>query len=526
MKYSIVFLVLSAVALSTAKAAEVGIINGSATMAFDLPTLLGQSPLNSLDAAFGITETRDQLLNLPGNNPSSSLNWNLNPVGTPSPTGRQIQGTTLTIDPGNVLGTWGAGSDIGAFLTGGEQIGFGGMTRWTLDPGIPGVLLFGDWGLRYSPTRTGTFAGGTTNVRSGLVLTSNIDFLNATFADIGNANISVTGNSLSITGDLLVSDAMIALGFPSSNLGLDAGDFNLTATLVPEPTSLALLGLGGLLVARRRRSTSRTRRTLAPVGLAAAALLAVSTAGATASVLPNTTTNGVGYMTYDRAAWATLAPSADYYDIHGNPTGASGPTADVDGQRWMFPDRFEGTGWVAAAYPSDYLTALPDFPLAQPVGGFAMPVNTYGINSFAANHKITDYNSTTNPNGWIGLGGSLRATSDFNEPGASVWWEHLAVREDPGDSIWKIYATSGPGQGSLFELRNVTTETVAGNLHLSGDYVFGNTDWLQFFQDANGHLDTDAVLGHIEIVPTPEPSVATLLLASSCIAVLRRQRVK
>ena len=256
MKFVLTLVVLSGLALSTATAAEVGIASGSATMSFDLPAFLGQSPLNTFDAAFGITETRTQVLSgLPGNNPSASQTWVTNPVGTPSPTGRTIQGTTLTIDPSNVLGTWGAvTSDFGAFASGGEQIGFGGMTRWTLDPGIPGVLLFGDWALRYSPTRAGTFAGSTTNVRSGLVLTSNIDFANATFVDIGNASISVTGNTLSINGDMLLSDGLIALGFPQSNLGVDAGDFNFTATLVPAPGAAALLGAGSLLAMRRRRS--------------------------------------------------------------------------------------------------------------------------------------------------------------------------------------------------------------------------------------------------------------------------------
>ena len=255
MKSVLALVVLSGLAVSTATAAEVGIASGSATMSFDLPTFLGQSPLNTFDAAFGITETRDQLLNLPGNSPSASQIWVTNPVGTPSPTGRSIQGTTLTIDPSNVLGTWGAvASDFGAFAIGGEQIGFGGMTRWTLDPGIPGVLLFGDWALRYSPARAGTFAGSTTNIRSGLVLTSNIDLANATFVDIGNANILVTGNTLSITGDMLLSDGLIALGFAQSNLGLDAGDFNFTATLVPAPGAAVLLGAGGLLAARRRRA--------------------------------------------------------------------------------------------------------------------------------------------------------------------------------------------------------------------------------------------------------------------------------
>jgi hypothetical protein len=220
-----------------------------------------------------------------------------------------------------------------------------------------------------------------------------------------------------------------------------------------------------------------------------------------AAVLPNTTANGVVYLTIDRAAWATVAPSADYFDIHGNDLGTNSASADVNGKRWMFTDRFEGTNWVAASYPSSYLTPLPDYPLVQPNGGFVLPVNTYTSNSFAANHEITSYNSTSNTNGYIGLGGSFRATSDFNEPGSSVWWEHLALVQDPADNIWKLYATSGPGQGSLFELRNVTAETVNGNLHLSGDYVFGNTDWLQFFQDYNGHLDTEKILGHIELIP-------------------------
>ena len=256
-------------------------------------------------------------------------------------------------------------------------------------------------------------------------------------------------------------------------------------------------------------------------GLVFAASLSAS---ASAGVLANTTANGTAYMTIDRAAWATVAPSAEYTDISGTPSGVIGASADENGKRWMFADRFEGAGWTGAHYPTDYLTG-PTAPLTQPVGGFAMAVNSYGVNSFAANHKITDYNSTTNPNGWIGLAGSFRATSDFNEPGASVWWEHLAVRQDPMDSIWKILATSGPGQGSLFELRNVVTETVGGKLHLSADYVFGSTDWLNFFQDANGHLDTELVLGHIEIVPEtiPAPGVGALLAMGGVIAARRRR---
>lgn len=254
MKSVLAVVVLSGLTASVS-AAEVGIASGSATMSFDLPTFLGQSPLNTFDAAFGITETRSQVLSLPGNSPSASQTWVTNPVGTPSPAGRSVQGTSLAIDTANVLGSWGAvSSDSGAFVSGGEQIGFGGVTRWTVDPASGGgVLLFGDWAIRYSPARAGTLAGSTANVRSGLVITSNIDFPNAAFADVGNANISVTGSTLSITGDLLLSDALIALGFPASNLGLDAGDFSFTATLVPVPGSVALLGIGGLMATLRRR---------------------------------------------------------------------------------------------------------------------------------------------------------------------------------------------------------------------------------------------------------------------------------
>lgn len=256
--------------------------------------------------------------------------------------------------------------------------------------------------------------------------------------------------------------------------------------------------------------------------IACVALSGLVASSAFASVLPNTTANGVVKMTYDRAAWATIAPDAFYTDIHGIPTGDFGPTADADGQRWMFPDRIEGTAWDGADYPTDYLTGITS-PLVQPSGGFALPVNTYGTNSFAAQHKITDYNSTTNPNGFIGLGGSLRVTSDFNEPGASIWWDHLALSQDPADSVWKLYATSGPGQGSIFELVNVTTETINGNLHLSADYVFGGTDWLMFLQDVNGHMDTAMVLGHIELVPVPAPGAAALLGLGGLVAARRRR---
>jgi hypothetical protein len=255
-----------------------------------------------------------------------------------------------------------------------------------------------------------------------------------------------------------------------------------------------------------------------------------SSAGSAASALPllsNTMASGVAFFSYDRAAWATIAPEAYYTDIHGNVISAQPePSADADGQRWIFLQRFEGTSWDGAAYPADYLIPLAEsFPLAEPPGGFALAVNTYGTNSFAAGHKITDYDSTANPGGWIGLGGSFRATSDFNEPGASVWWDHLALQQDQTDGIWRLFATSGAGQGSIFELTNVTAETIDGQLRLSADYKWGNSDWYLFLQDVNGHLDPDAVLGHIELSPTvPEPGAFALLAAALAVLGPRLRR--
>jgi len=151
--------------------------------------------------------------------------------GTPGST-RSPQLTTLDINPGNVLGTWSTSNDAFAFVgnsTLGEQIAFTSMTRWT-GP-FTGVLLYGDFALRNTGTK--------------LVLTSNIDFLSAAFADIGNPVISVSGNTLTISGDLLIGGGLFVLD-PSAIPGTDFGDFVMTATLVPEPSSLALAALAGV----------------------------------------------------------------------------------------------------------------------------------------------------------------------------------------------------------------------------------------------------------------------------------------
>ena len=173
--------------------------------------------------------------------------------GTPGVT-RSPQMTTLDLDPTNILGSWSASNDAFAFVGNtslGEQIALTNMQRWT-GP-FTGSLLYGDFALRYVPGR----ADGT---RSGLVLTSNIDFLSAAWADIANASIAVNGNQLTISGDLFLSGGLFVLD-PGAVLGTDFGDFQLIATLdtpavVPEPSSLLLLSsgaFGGVLTLSRRR---------------------------------------------------------------------------------------------------------------------------------------------------------------------------------------------------------------------------------------------------------------------------------
>lgn len=243
------------------------ITGGSAAWNLNEGTALS---LFAFDAYFDQTTSRSDALTLaaPGNSSFSrpslgqvQLVDSIRPFGAPvSPDPgtpgltRSPQKTTLDIEnAGDILGSWSASSNdlfnVGTSSLG-EQIAFTSIQRWA------GPILYGDFALRYDPTR----AVGSV---SGLVLTNNIDFVDAAFADLSNVTFGIAGNQLTINGNLLISDALPLLD-ASAIKGTQFGTFSMTANLsssaVPEPSTFAVLAIGSIMggISYRRRMKSRS----------------------------------------------------------------------------------------------------------------------------------------------------------------------------------------------------------------------------------------------------------------------------
>lgn len=228
------------------------IIGGTATFTFNEALSGASTPLNSLDAVFTGTQSRAETLTGLGDpfdsitGSEKTVTFSINGASPATIVGRPNNAaTTLNYNSSNLLGDWLPGADSGAFLSGGSQIGLQSMTRWSGN--FTGSLIFGDFAIRYAPGRVG-------GARSGLVLTSNIDFANATYADLANMTTTLNPTSFTIVGDLLYSNGFALLTGDPSDVGVKFGTFRIDASTVPEPTSVCMLAVTALssVMSRRR----------------------------------------------------------------------------------------------------------------------------------------------------------------------------------------------------------------------------------------------------------------------------------
>ena len=170
------------------------------------------------------------------------MEWNNNTGGTISP------GTVIsyTSGVGADLGTIASGG-LGGLSSGGDQVFVGDAAFPTTNPGAyAGNIIYGiDWdGASWSGT------GATSSNTSLLPAAINSTDGNIDLPEVDNGVYTGPRTGLTIAQ---YKAAIANLGnWTTSNTSatMDSTDFSI----VPEPTSLALIGLGGLLIARRRRA--------------------------------------------------------------------------------------------------------------------------------------------------------------------------------------------------------------------------------------------------------------------------------
>lgn len=166
----------------------------------------------------------------------------ITPSGLP---GRSEQASTFSFDPANIAGT--ASGAIG--LDGATSLWYANVP--VINTGSV-WLGYGDLSLAFDAARA---VGG----NSGWFFTNNLLF-SAVVYDVRNpvfsSVVAATGSSVgafTFTGDLFTAQEFRD-GF-GIRANLNVGSFTLNAvTAIPAPGAAALLGIGGLMAGRRRRS--------------------------------------------------------------------------------------------------------------------------------------------------------------------------------------------------------------------------------------------------------------------------------
>ncbi|THJ12435.1 MAG: hypothetical protein CAF43_007310 [Nitrospira sp. CG24C] len=249
---------LSVVAPSVSQAATV--TSGSFTMNLDRdalaqlvfnptgtpPTLYleefwGTSASASLTATQINTAGAADLVPGTGEIPATGLVYDVASSTVTNPSGRAIQPTLFTYDPGDLTGT----------ATG--QIGLGGVMRFLGN--FPGIFVTGDYALKFDTTRVGNAAGG-----SGWYLLNNYGFPIPGW-DLTDVTATSDPLSLYLSGTLKWSPEVASAFFASGDIGQPMGTFTFASPApVPLPAAVYLFGSGLLGLAgwvRRRRFAQR-----------------------------------------------------------------------------------------------------------------------------------------------------------------------------------------------------------------------------------------------------------------------------
>lgn len=227
----VTLLLVSAGLLSAVGNAKAVVVNGgSVTLSFDEVEffLVGLTNINSFDQATSNTLTAAQVAANAGTTTSwSGISYGVNPISPLiNPTGRNLQETTFSYDETNLTGT-AAG-----------QIGIGGTSRWDVDPFLGGgVFVLGDYALTYS---SGVWR-----------LENNFSFASPAFYLDSPSLTSVSATGFTLSGNLRADTGLLLFGFsPTATYGT----FTMVTTAIPEPSSVAMLILGGAAMVALRRA--------------------------------------------------------------------------------------------------------------------------------------------------------------------------------------------------------------------------------------------------------------------------------